>query len=285
MDNALKHAFGDRPNSEFIVDKNGKIVRSRQWSSAETLRSDLEELVGPADKITRISDLDLPNFHPGDKGKIAKGVVERVPVPEGSRAVKIDAAESDQPYYIKLRAEASSDLLNTGSGTLHLGFHIDPIHNVHWNNLAKPLEFELKGGEFSPSKATAKKIDEEADADPREFLIQVKDTNTPIEVTVRYFACDNDDAWCKAVTQTFSITLEYDRDAGNPRKGGERPGQGGRRPDPSKMLQRLDENNDGKIAKSEARGPIVDRFEFMDTDKDGYVTKEEMEKGMQRRRR
>ena len=51
------------------------------------------------------------------------------------------------------------------------------------------------------------------------------------------------------------------------------------------MLQRQDGNNDGKIAKSEARGPMIDRFEFMDADKDGYLTKEELEKAMQRRGR
>ena len=35
MDNRLKHAMGDRPNSEFVIDPKGKIVRKRAWSHPE----------------------------------------------------------------------------------------------------------------------------------------------------------------------------------------------------------------------------------------------------------
>ena len=33
MDNRLKHALGDRPNSQFVVDPNGTIVSKRAWSN------------------------------------------------------------------------------------------------------------------------------------------------------------------------------------------------------------------------------------------------------------
>ena len=46
MDNDLKHALGDRPNSEFVVDPKGEIVVSRSWSSPNELREDLANLVG-----------------------------------------------------------------------------------------------------------------------------------------------------------------------------------------------------------------------------------------------
>ena len=39
MENDLKHALGDRPNSEFVVDPDGKIVVSRSWSSPSDLRA------------------------------------------------------------------------------------------------------------------------------------------------------------------------------------------------------------------------------------------------------
>jgi len=46
---------------------------------------------------------------------------------------------ADTTYYAKLRAEADEPLLETGSGTMYLGFHLDPLYHVHWNNLAEPL--------------------------------------------------------------------------------------------------------------------------------------------------
>ena len=50
MDNRLKHALGDRPNSEFIIDPKGKVVRKRAWSHPAQVRKDLEELVGKVDE-------------------------------------------------------------------------------------------------------------------------------------------------------------------------------------------------------------------------------------------
>ncbi|MEC9093980.1 MAG: hypothetical protein VX438_14825, partial [Planctomycetota bacterium] len=41
MNNELKHAMGNRPNSEFIIDPKGNIAVLRDWSQPETLRSDL----------------------------------------------------------------------------------------------------------------------------------------------------------------------------------------------------------------------------------------------------
>ena len=43
---------------------------------------------------------------------------------------------------------------------------------------------------------------------------------SPIELTVRYFACNDDEGWCKPVTQHYVIHWLPDRDAGSPRRGG-----------------------------------------------------------------
>lgn len=59
MDNRLKHALGDRPNSQFLVDPDGVIVRKRAWANPAQVRKDLEELVGPVEHITREEDLHL----------------------------------------------------------------------------------------------------------------------------------------------------------------------------------------------------------------------------------
>ena len=45
----------------------------------------------------------------------------------------------------------------------------------------------------------------------------------------------------------------------------------------------LDTNQDEKISKEEAKGPLADHFDRIDSNDDGFITKDELEK-MQRRR-
>ena len=59
MTNELKHALGDMPNPEFIIDPDGRVVGRRAWSNPTALRQDLERLVGPVENPTRVSDLGL----------------------------------------------------------------------------------------------------------------------------------------------------------------------------------------------------------------------------------
>ncbi len=291
MDNALKHAFGDRPNGEYIIDPEGIFVRSREWSSEEKLREDLVALVGPVEKVTTITDLGRGETIVAAKPAVAQGLVPRVPLPEGAQAVRVMAEESDHPYYVKLRAEATPGLLRSGSGTLHLGFHLDPIHHVHWNNLAKPLAFTFADSEskIEPSNGVAPRIEAEADADPREFLVEItaaKPGDT-VRLTVNYFACSDTEGWCKAVTQEFRITLTPDRDAGkvravNTRGGPLRPGNGrgpqgnAARPNPTEMLERADRDGDGRISRAEAPERMAGRFIAMDADKDGFLDSKEI---------
>lgn len=215
MDNEFKHAMGDRPNSEFVIGPEGTIVRMRDWSSESALRADLTELVGPVENPTDPRDLKLVTRF--EQTEVARGVVERVQ-PEGRMsAYKVETTQPDNhPAYIKLRAEGD------GRGRVYLGFFVDPIHKVHWNNLAGPVQVEVNGENHVGPKVSAK-----ADADPREFIVDVSDG--PVKVKLKYVACDDQDTWCKKLTQNFIVTQEYDRDAG--RVSGQRPGGGGgRRP-------------------------------------------------------
>src|SRR3569623_1914184 len=59
MDNRLKHALGDRPNSQFLINPEGIVVRKRHWSNPKAVRKDLEELVGPVEHVTKEEDLHL----------------------------------------------------------------------------------------------------------------------------------------------------------------------------------------------------------------------------------
>ena len=309
MTNDLKHALGDRPNSEFIISPEGRILVSRSWSDPQTLRADLEKLIGKTKTVTSPSDLNR-KIRSAPTSKIASGVVPRTQKPEGSMAVivrpitpKSDKEKAKEIFYVKLRAEADQGLMDQGKGKLHIGFHLDPLHTVHWNNLADPLYFEFKtpkGIKMSTSKGSAPEVKAPSDIDPREFLIEVDSSagriEQPLELEVSYFACDDEEGWCRAVTHRYEIELRRDRDAGSVRSSGggrgfdrrQRPGgRGGfgqrRRPDVGQMLERMDTNGDGVIALEEAHGPMADRFKMMDTDENGSLSKEELQKHFERR--
>ena len=308
MANDLKHAFGDRPNSEFIVSPEGRILVSRSWSEPEVLRDDLEKFIGRTRTVTSPSDLDRKPQAP-PKNKIARGIVPRTEKPEGATAVivrpmmtKGNKDHAKETFYVKLRAEADRGLMDQGKGTLHIGFHLDPVHTVHWNNLAEPLHFEFKtpeGVKLSTSKGAAPKVKAPSDIDPREFLIEVDSSagriEQPLELEVSYFACDDEEGWCRAVSHRYEIELRRDRDAGtvrSAREGGgfgrrQRTGRRGgfgqrRKPDAEELLKRMDANGDGAISRDEARGPMIERFKLMDADGNGAVSREEMDKHLGR---
>ncbi len=218
MTSDVKHALGDAPNSEFVIDPEGRVVRKRAWSRPSQLRADLEELVGSVENPTDPDDLDVGLLD--DQRDVATGVVERVKPSSKLRVLKIEPlpAEDDMPFYVKLRAEASDELLDTGQGEMFLGFRLDPIYNVHWNNRADPLQFDLilpEGVVATPASGTGPAVDVKADIDPREFLIDVRGTSPePIVVNVRYFACDDAETFCVGVSQQYKIYLEVDPQGG-----------------------------------------------------------------------
>lgn len=47
---------------------------------------------------------------------------------------------------------------------------------------------------------------------------------------------------------------------------------------PEDVIKKLDENKDGKIAKSEAKGPLKKSFDKADKNKDGFITLNELKK-------
>ena len=224
MDNDLKHALGDSPNSEFVVDPDGNFVVTRTWSSPDQLRSDLETLIGPVENPTRVSDLDM-KFEP-PPAVAASGVVARIDVPGRMHAVKVEPVESFQPFYMKLRAEADDALLGNGEGTLYVGFHVDPLYHVHWNNLVAPVKYEVtapEGTTVSPARGEGPKVEEASDIDPREFLLKVETSGgagDPLHLAVHYYACNDEEGWCIPVSQEYRVHLESDRDGGwNVRRG------------------------------------------------------------------
>ena len=277
IDNRFKHALGDRPNSEFLVDPTGIIVRKRAWSHPGQVRADLEELVGPVANITKEEDvrleLDLPLKAPS-----ARGVLPRIHRP-GLQAivVKPRIEPNGQPFFAKMRAEADTALLSTGAGKLYLGFHLDPFHEAHWNNLTRPLSFQLhvpEGVKIDTLSAEAPKVEIASDADPREFLLNVTawPRGQPIRLSVTYFACVGETS-CHVVRQEYELERRRDRDGGSAR------GVGAGFWEPKEFTQRLlarDRNHDGKLNKREVMGLIVPHFDDFDTNGDHLLDADEL---------
>ena len=271
LDNSLKHAMGNAPNSEFVIDGDGRVVRKRSWSDAKALRKDLVELVGPVGKPTDPATLKLKTAPPHRAA--ASGVVKRIEVPGNLRALVIEPRHVESgprqeatPFYAKLRAEADADLLAGRSGTMFVRFMMDPLYHVHWNNLVEPIRVRFRGAAVAtggekqsresevagrldsrvqPAEWTGPTVKEPADIDPREFLVEVSpgESREPLVLEVHYFACHDQEGWCRPVTQVYTIHLRADRDGGwatrrrpgggrNGRRGGDLAGRPDFRPRP-----------------------------------------------------
>lgn len=293
MSNDLKHSMGDRPNSEFVIDPHGKVVIKRSWSDPEQLRKDLVELVGESNTVTTVADLGY-RVDPRPK-QAASGIVERLELPAGMMALKstlVSTSEGDQ-YFVKLRAEADADLLETGNGKLYVAFHIDPIYGVHWNNDSMQVEYEMKlpnGVNSDQLTGTGPKVDVSADVDPREFLIDINSDSKitePLEITAKFMICDDAETFCIPVTEVFTVQLKEDPELGRRMSGmrarggrGNRDGRRGRgnnRGNRAERMMRRDTNKDGKISKEEAPEPMQERFDDFDTNDDGFLDKDELE--------
>lgn len=283
MDNDLKHALGDRPNSEFVIDPDGKIVVSRSWSSPASLRNDLDKLVGKVESPTTIADLNMKSLPPPQKART--GVVPRVELPGQMSPLITHPQESKTPHYAKLRAES-------GNGKLYLGFFLDPLYKVHWNNKAPALKFKIEepaGVTVTPNSGEAAKVEIDADADPREFLVEVTGRSSePLKVTVSYFACDDAETFCVPVTQEYEVSFDRDRDGGSRRsaggRGGRRPGMGrpgaGRpgagRPGTGGGGRQF--GGQGGFSQLMARLPVLSAI---DSDRDGKISEQEMKNAPQ----
>ena len=151
MDNQIKRALGDKSNVELIVDPQGRVVHKLAWSDPEKLRNKLVELVGRAENPTRVEDLNMKMLPPPEVA--ASGVVPRLERPvtghDYMRPVirQPQWREGDEPFYAKLRAEADPSLLKEGEGRLWIGFFMDPLYGVHWNNLTDPIRVMIDAPE------------------------------------------------------------------------------------------------------------------------------------------
>ena len=214
MDNRYHDTMGNTPNSEIVLDSDGMIVARRGWSDPDALRADMERLVGAVESATQVADLDLPTQPPIPT--VAKGIVPRVPLPTNAMPMDIEPQleSTNIPFYAKLRAEGTPELYETGKGTMYIGFHLDPLYRVHWNNEVDPVEFRItapEGVTVTPAEGVAVDPEEPADADPREFLVEVDGKpNEVLDLRVQYFACDDALTFCIPVRQDYKLRIARD---------------------------------------------------------------------------
>ncbi|MCA9083885.1 MAG: redoxin domain-containing protein [Planctomycetaceae bacterium] len=275
MDNRCMHAMGGRPNSQFLISPEGVIVRKRAWSQPDAVRKDLEELVGPVDHVTSDADMRL-TLHLPERAPAARNVTPTVDR-SGMLPIVIHPENSPQPFYAKLRAEADEQLLRTGRGKLYLGFHPDPLHNVHWNNLTEPLRFQIAVDEtvqLDRKSCSADKVEAASDCDPREFVLSVNawPEDKSLRLTVNYAACVGETT-CHTVSQAYTIERRRDQDGGGAR--GTRAGFW----DHDEFSQRMlagDRDGDGKLSLSETVGLARPHFRRLDTNGDGRLDGDEL---------
>ena len=279
MSNDAARALGASPGSELVFDDEGRLVVRRLWTDPEALREDLAELVGASE--TRTEAVRLRIEKAPREARAARGVAPRLDVPWGMRPLRLAPRRGDDgaPFYVKLRAEAEPALLTRGEGKLYLGFFLDPLYHVHWNNDVEPIQFELHmpdGISVLPSSGRAPSFQPHADSVPREFLLDARATTTdePIDATVRYFACDDAETFCVPVTQSYRIYFEHDM-------------EGGRRLSGPPHLQRLvehDADSDGRIQRDELPESLRAGFEIFDLDGNGVIDENELRRAALRMR-
>jgi len=274
MSNDIKHALDAAPNAEFVVAADGTILRKRFWHDPADLRGYLGELVGTVDRPTAVADLDMRWDLP--ERRVERGVAPALKGTRGGRPIVcepvLDGGREATPPYLKLVAEAHPELLEDGFGDLYLGFYLDPIYAVHWNNPAGGLRWTIDApddADFDAVTGMTPEYAHEADADPREFLPELEaEPGSSLVLTATYTVCDDAETFCIEVEQRFALTLEKDPDGGS-RAGDWMTELVG---DP----MQFDADGDGRVVRSELPAERVELIlNHHDHDHDGAITPDE----------
>ncbi|MBN2163310.1 MAG: right-handed parallel beta-helix repeat-containing protein [Pontiellaceae bacterium] len=282
MDNALQRLLkNDSESNVFICSDQAEECFSGEISKPESIRKALDNLIGPAASQTDPSRYSSPRIPSKDPGKPV--LVNRIhfnPDREVFVPLKIEPNDSQHPFYAKLRVEADADLLESGNGRLYLGFHLDPLYHMQWDNREKPLVFNLAApvGIVAPSSDSAEEIKSaEFDAEPREFVLRTRqlDLSKPLVLRVMYSVASPSQGKNIQVSQQYVIHLEQDRLAGRAYRRQidyKDPERKVRRVIMPGALRHLDANGDGQLTRGELTGNLWSKFPQIDTDKDGLLS-------------
>ena len=100
----------------------------------------------------------------------------------------------------------------------------------------------------------------------------------PIEVI--YYACDEDDKWCKIVVQNYTLILDPDSYAGGVIGRSFRSRSRGRTMQRgnniAERIMNFDKNQDGLLSKDEVPERMRLRFDTIDANNDGFLSRNEI---------
>lgn len=287
MDNESAVALDpDLVNGLFIFDAEGKELFAGPMKEAEKLREKLVELVGITETLTTADLLPTPLIEP--ESSTQSTLVKRIrinPRVDKFTALELIPQDSKTPFYVKLRAEGDESLMSSGDGKLYIGFHIDPLYGVAWNNMADPMKYTLKSpaGVIAPSINSAPRVTGQAtDAEPREFMLQARklDIKQPLSLTVEYSIHSIKSKRNLAVKQNYLIYLQEDQFGGivfgrqegkKTEKETVRDASGAF----AMMLRRYDLDRNKKLSNDEVIGTLRTNFNEIDKNDDGYISEPE----------
>jgi hypothetical protein len=240
---------------------------------------------------TLAESMPLPDIAPMNMPEAQ--VVERVeinPRQDKLLPLQITPLESRLPFYVKMRAEANKELLESGDGRMYLGFHIDPIYRVEWNNLGETIDYAInvpRGMAVSPSINQAEKVTRQAtDSEPREFMLEARKWNLslPLAITVNYSVHASATKKTHNISQQYILYLDRDLFGGAvigrgisesdilKKKKAPRKKTGGTSTD---LPRHLDLDLDGMLSRDEAPRALLEHWDDIDLDQDGRVNEEE----------
>ena len=227
FENEMRDGLGAGANSVYLISPDGKIVFAQSRIEVTSFRQALDAHIGSVENPTTSAELDLPmpQRPPRVLNEDSAVTVHR---PDGLVILKSTALQPDKTYYVKLRAEAEPQLLETGKGRLFLGFYPDPILGAHWNNLADPLKYELtfdEGVTAEPAVAQAAQGEGDQDTKPRQFWVTINGDGklNSATLSMSYVACT--DTMCLPSKRSYRIDFEVD-DSGSRTFGFNRGGKG-----------------------------------------------------------
>jgi hypothetical protein len=166
------------------------------------------------DNPTTVDDIGMKYMEPPKTAP--QGIVPRLQRPGEMSSINLQPLSRGlPPFYVKLDVKVEALPSANGIRKLYLGLFLGQLYEVHWNNQLSPVSFEIAasdGVEVSPRAGNGPQVDQQADADPREFLVDVSGSSEqPLTVKVQYTACGDAETFCQPVTQYHHVFLERDR--------------------------------------------------------------------------
>ena len=286
MDNSVAKMLNREVNTLFIYHKDGREEYAGNLADAEGFRKSLASLAGQVASPAKVDDFAAPDIAPIRFP--SSRFVKRVKIDPRKNAfltLQTSPLKSRTPAYVKLRAEASKKLLKTGDGRMYLGFHIDPLYQAKWNNLAAPLEYTIKmsrGTAMSPSSNRAIKIKQSpTDSGPREFMLEVRkwDVEKPVSITVTCSILSGRSNRMVEVSQRYILYLKHDPFGGSV-IGRQIPGSEKEKETTYTILlfKHFDDDRDGMLSYEEAPGSLQKDWDDFDANSDGFLTEAEYRK-------